>query len=300
MKPSDYELKSLREIHEWKKPKTGWVSAFFHAVDWPFAKAGEALINTPLLGELVGQTLSKVTHLLNHVAQWSVRPESIFATLRKDGHTHIQTLQDIQSLDLEQIDKSIAWINVKYESLAAAEGTGAGFAGLPGIPVDIVALMSLNLRAVAEYATYYGFDIKHPEERLFAISILALASSPTDAAKVAAMAQLVKIAQDTAQKKVWSEMQKRGLMHVIETLATTLGVRLTRAKLAQILPVAGAVVGGGFNVYFTNKITHAAYFLYRERFLAAKYGADVIAASVNPAEDLNPHYLEVNESLGRT
>ena len=31
--------------------------------------------------------------------------------------------------------------------------------GLLGIPPDVVALITLNLRAVGEYATYYGFDV---------------------------------------------------------------------------------------------------------------------------------------------
>ena len=41
----------------------------------------------------------------------------------------------------------------------------------------------LNLRAIGEYATYYGFDIGRQEERLFALNVLGLASSPSDAAK---------------------------------------------------------------------------------------------------------------------
>jgi hypothetical protein len=53
-------------------------------------------------------------------------------------------------------------------------------------------------------------------------------------------------------------------------------MRLTKAKLAEVIPGAGAVIGGGFNAYFTAKVCDAAYFLYRERFLAEKYGADVI------------------------
>lgn len=48
----------------------------------------------------------------------------------------------------------------------------------PGIPPDIIALITLNQRAIGEYATYYGFDISSQQERLFSLNILGLASSP--------------------------------------------------------------------------------------------------------------------------
>jgi len=42
--------------------------------------------------------------------------------------------------------------------------------------------------------------------------------------------------------------------------------------MAQIVPVTGAVVGSGFNAYYTSKVCDAAFNLYRERFLLRKYG----------------------------
>jgi len=57
------------------------------------------------------------------------------------------------------------------------------------------------------------------------------------------------------------------------------------------------VVGGGFNSYFTSKVCDAAYFLYRERFLAEKYGADVIDVAVRPAKEYDPGYPEEGEVI---
>lgn len=125
---------------------------------------------------------------------------------------------------------------------------------MPGIPPDLVALISLNLRAIGEYATYYGFNVHSQEERLFAMNVLGFASSPTDASKDLAMAQLVRIAQDVAKKRTWKELEKHAFARVIQQIAKALGVRLTKAKLAQIIPAAGAVVGGGFNAYFTSML----------------------------------------------
>ncbi|MFY0567245.1 hypothetical protein ACN28E_25885 [Archangium lansingense] len=56
--------------------------------------------------------------------------------------------------------------------------------------------------------------------------------------------------------------------------------------------MAGAAIGGGFNAYHTSKVCDAACFLYRERFFARKYGADIIEETVEeaPAEDFGEGY----------
>jgi len=77
----------------------------------------------------------------------------------------------------------IGWLAAKYKGAALVEGAATRAAGLLGIPPNIVALLTLNLRAIGEYATFCGFDISRQEERLFAMNVLGLASSPTDASK---------------------------------------------------------------------------------------------------------------------
>jgi len=183
------------------------------------------------------------------------------------------------------VDRVVGYLGTKYKALAAAEGAAAGALGLPAIPVDIVALVTLNLRAIGECATYYGFDVATPHERLFAMNLLGLASSPSDSSKALAMAQLVKIAQDVAKKKAWRELQKHAFVQVIQQIAKALGIRLTKAKLAQIVPATGAAVGAGFNAYFTAKVCEAAYQMYRARFLAEKYGADVLGETQEDADE---------------
>ena len=46
-------------------------------------------------------------------------------------------------------------------------------------------------------------------------------------------------------------------------------------------------IGGGFNAYYTAKVCDAAYFLYRERFLARKYGPEIIEASAHAGPDVD-------------
>lgn len=90
---------------------------------------------------------------------------------------------------------------------------------------------------------------------------------------------------------------KSVFVKIIQEIAKSLGIRLTKAKLAQTIPAVGAIVGGGFNAYFTMKVCDAAFYLYRERFLAHKYGPEVIEVTVKPAADYDPHYEEASQTV---
>jgi hypothetical protein len=287
---SIYETEAIASIHEWKNPETGWFGKAMEVINWPLEKAGNLITEVPGVDWVVEKALGGLVGLLNDLAHWSVRPDAIYEEYRKAGFEHIKIFKDIFSLDLEDADRVNGWLSAKYKTLATTEGAAAGYVGLPGIAPDIIALITLNQRAIGEYATYYGFDISSQQERLFALNILGLASSPNDAAKQVAMAQLVKIAQDVAKKKVWKELEQHSFVRIMQIIARSLSIRLTKAKLAQIVPVTGALVGGGFNAYYTSKVCDAAFYLYRERFLAEKYGAEIIEVTVNPANDLEPDY----------
>lgn len=294
---STYEKHALKEIHNWKNPEIGWFGQAMKIINQPLDKAGDLLLDTPGVGFAIRKSIEGLTSICNDAAQWSVRPEAIFEEFRSAGHGDVKNHKDLIQLDLEDIDKVVGWLAAKYKGIALVEGAGTGTLGLPGIAIDIPALIALNLRAIGEYAAYYGFDSSRQEERLFAFNVLGLASSPTDASKALAMAQLVKIAQDIAKKSTWKQLEKSVFVQIIKEICKSLGIRLTKAKLAQAVPLMGAAVGGGFNTYFTMKVCDAAFYLYRERFLAQKYGGAVIEVTVPPAPDLDPHYPEADINI---
>ncbi len=293
--PSVYEQQALVEIREWKNPTPGWFGKATASLGNPLDKAGDLLMETPGLGWVIEKSLSGLVSVANDVAQWTVNPAAIQEKFRNAGHPEVQGRSEIKKLSLEDVDQVAGWLAAKYKGLALVEGAAAGSIGAPGIPPDIIALVTFNLRAIGEYATYYGFDVSTRQEQMFALNVLGFASSSSDSAKGVAMSQLVKIAKDVAGKKTWKDLQKHTIVKMIQQIAKALGIRLTKAKLAQIVPVMGAIVGGGFNVYYTSKVCDAAYFLYRERFLAAKYGADAIAGTA--ASELSGEYPESYEPV---
>lgn len=288
MKLTDYDKNALQQIHVWKNPQRGFLAKSFELISKPLNSAGELVLSTPVVGEAIQSSVQGLVGVCNDAALWSVRPEAIFEEFRNDGHVHINHYEDIETLRLEDIDKTVGWLAAKYKGIALAEGAGTGMIGIAGMAIDIPTLITLNLRAIGEYATYYGFDITRQEERLFAFNILGLSSASSTMAKNVAMAQLVKISQQVAKKVTWEQLEKQVFVQIIKQIANSLGIRLTKAKLAQMIPVAGAAVGGGYNSYFTSNVCEAAYHLYRERFLAVKYDPSVIDLTVKPAEDFFP------------
>ncbi len=272
MAPSSYEQRARAEIEKWKNPKTGWMARAARAIGKPFDFAGNIVMNAPYVGAVIEKAVGGLVSVTNDVAQWSVRPEAIVGEYRERGHRAIADLGAIRSLDLEHVDGTIGWLGAKYKGLAGAgRRSHRGWPELPGIAPDIVALVTLNLRAIGEYGTYCGFDMTTQQERLYAMNMLGLASSPTDAAKANWMAQLAKIASDVARRKTWKDLERHAFVKLMQKIAQALGVRLTKAKLAQMVPMAGAAVGAGFNAYFTSKVCDCSYYLFRERFLDAKY-----------------------------
>jgi hypothetical protein len=290
MSPSQYEKSAIMSIHAWRNPpKSFWISAGA-VVSAPFDFVAERAMKIPGLEHALERSVGGVLSLLTDASALTVRTGAIFA----EFDPPIAGLAEIHPLDLEHADRPIGYLAAKYKALAMAEGAASGSASLLGpvvggaaILADVTALVSLNLRAVGEYATYYGFDITRQEERLYMLNVLGLASAPSDAAKAVVMAQLVRIAREVAQRKVWQQLEQHLFVQIVKQIAKALAIRLTKAKLAQVIPAAGAAFGGGFNAYYTAKVCDAAYFLYRERFLARKYGPEIIEASAHAGPDVD-------------
>lgn len=288
---SDYEKRALAQIHAWKNPEQTWFDTAMVYVNKPLALVGQAADKIPGFSETCSKAMNGVVGLVNDASQWSVRPAAILDDLSAISKQSITRLDQVPLLDLEVVDRSIGWLDTKYEGIALVEGAAAGGAAtinpmlaLATIPADLVALLAMNLRAIGEYGTYCGFDMSSQEERLFSLNILALASSTTDGGKQAALSHLVKIAQEVAKKKTWEQLEKSVFVKAVQSIAKALSINLTKAKLANVIPFAGAAISGGFNAYYTDKVCKAAFYLYRERFLAMKYGSQEIEVTVKPAE----------------
>lgn len=275
MTPNAYEQRVLLEIDRFKNPKRGLFAGLSDITAAPLEKMSEYASQTAV-GKAVTGAVSGVVSLLNDGASWSVRQEAIFSEFRKDGHHSVRTFEDIRKLDLEDVDKTVGYLAAKYKSVAFVEGGVTGVLGAPGIAADVPAVIGLALRACNEYAAYYGFNPEIQAERAFVMNVLSAASSPTNLAKQAAMTEVTRISVMIGQRKTWQELEKILSVQLIRRIAEALGIRLTKGKLGQIIPLFGAAVGAGYNAWYVSQVAETASVFYRERFLIEKYGVQIV------------------------
>jgi hypothetical protein len=275
---SEYERNVLQEIAAWKAPSTAWYSKYSDRASLMWNDMTDLARRIPGIEWTIENVVTGLLDLTNEITQDSVWSDAVFKEYRTLGHD-VGGHSDILALDLQHVDTATDGLKTKYTALAAAEGTATGLAGLAGIVPDLVALVSLNLRAAGEYATYCGFDVNNPEERLYALDMLNFVAEPSNKAKDVTLAPAVKAASRAARIQSMQTLEQMGLSTAIERAARALGLKLTGAKMAQVVPVTGAVIGGGFNAYYTAKVCTTARHLYRERFLVEKYGEDAVLGS---------------------
>lgn len=269
--PSPYERRSYAEIQLWKTPDMGWFGRAVDRVNGAVHSMTDLVRKVPGVEWTIDNVVSGLLRLTNEMVQDSVQAQRIYEAYREAGYP-VFGKDDIATLDLEAVDTALRGLDTKYRALAAVEGAAAGYAGAAGIVPDIVALVALNLRAAGEYAAYCGFDISDPVERLYALNVLNGVSAPSDVAKQISLTPVIRVSRRMAREGAALAMEQFALTRAIQNAARALGARLTAAKMAQVVPVTGAVVGSGFNAYYTSKVCDSAFNLYRERFLLQKYG----------------------------
>jgi len=269
--PSPYERTALDEIEAWRNPPESWFSSARDQASAAWSGVTDLVHKIPGVDWTMENVVSGLLELTNEITQDSVWTDAVVKDFHARGHV-IKHLSEVYSLDLEEIDGAAHGLDKKYVGLAAIEGAATGVAGAAGIVPDLIALVSINLRAAGEYASYCGFDIKAPEERLFALEILDRVAQPSNNSKRVTIAPVVRTASRVARQTGSQVLEQVGIGNALEAITRRLGISLTEKKLAQMVPVTGAFIGGGLNYLYTTNVCQTARFLYRERFLEAKYG----------------------------
>jgi EcsC protein family len=129
-------------------------------------------------------------------------------------------------------------------------------------------------RIVAVVAAHYGYDVRKPDEQVFACGVLAYSSATGSAEKAASLASLSRLTQQMMRRATWNQLNQHQLVNVVRQVFAALGFRLTKGKLAQAVPVIGVAVNGGLNAWFVQKTFERAQRAYRLRFLSEKYHLD--------------------------
>lgn len=170
------------------------------------------------------------------------------------------TKKPLRDLSLEERDK-IAYKKIKlFKKTAMLEGAGTGAGGLLIGLSDFPLLLSIKLKLLYEVASVYGFDTKDYKERLYILYIFQLAFSSQEYVnkvfkKVEAWDDFEDILSDDINEFNWKEFQQEYRDYI------------DIAKLLQLVPGIGAIVGAYVNNKLVDKLGEYAIHCYHMRIL---------------------------------
>lgn len=183
-------------------------------------------------------------------------------------------IDEFEELTLEQLDKLAEEYSTTNQILSLLEGAGMGLGGLLFIAADIPALITINLRLLVQMAYIYGIDESGISEREFILNIMMLASAD-EKDRQGIFWKLDQQAKNSVQAAILGVQLPE---HIIEEVmrkmvgtAHRIALKLTHAKLLQLLPLVGIAIGAGGNYAFSREITTYGMMVMRKRWLMKKY-----------------------------
>jgi len=260
---SGKEAQAYDEIRAFKKPDVGIKQWATEAVSGRLKSLAEYLEDSPP-GDAIDTASAALLEIINDVSIWSVRESKIWEEFQ-DANLDVAGIEDIEKLSLEAIEEVLGRLSLKYRVAALVQGMSVGSFGLVGVLAGLPSIIAMSLRAIAEYATYYGFDVTSKSERPYVLMILAVAAASGEARQ-----DLLKQVEDYGVS-VEDGGEKRAAMPSTSEVVDHLAVRLVRGKMSQTIPLAGALIGASFNQAFVKHVCESAQQLLRERWLIRRY-----------------------------
>lgn len=162
------------------------------------------------------------------------------------------TLQEREVLVREKIDF--------YKKTAAAEGAGTGAGGIFLGLADFPLLLSIKFKLLFDIALLYGFNVGELRERIYLLYIFQLAFSSEK--------RRVEVYQHLLHWDEWVKKYPVTMDHVDwRTFQQEYRDYIDLAKMLQLMPGIGAVVGAVANYRLLDKLGETAMNCYRMRIL---------------------------------
>lgn len=237
-----YERKIFAELSKWQKKITRKPSL------------------TNRMARSVQQRVNKIIPEKAHQAITTTIKQMTRAVLFGARETTISPTKDMSLLKREQ---TILEKIESYKRTAAAEG---GLTGLGGILLglaDFPLLLAIKIKLLFEIAALYGHDINDFKERLYILFIFQLAFSSQENRRevykhLENWQEITSTIPEDIHQFDWRTFQQEYRDYI------------DLAKMAQLLPVVGAVVGLVVNYRLINQLGEAAMNAYRMRWKMEK------------------------------
>ncbi len=257
-----YEKKQVAKIKAWKKEEPGVVSKTFGVIVEPLAWLVRKVVPEAAIRGALDAS--------NAAAKWLTDTEDI----RKEAGC-LHNIEELQEKDLAISDKLADAVHTWAIGMGTLEGVATGTIGLPGIAIDVPAIITLALRTIHKIGVCYGFEAVNEDDNRFVYGIMSASSANSVEEKLAALAALRSV-QVTLAKTTWKRMtiiaaekplSKEGGILALKNLAKQLGVNLTKRKALVAIPFIGAAVGGSVNAWYIKELGWAARRAFQERWL---------------------------------
>ena len=237
-----YEEQMQKELKAWQKRMRSNPSLFDR-----FSKRMQVKVNSYIP--------EKVHQAITAAIKQMVRGVLFGATYSTKEQPVDQSLLDVETTVLRRINF--------YKSAAAAEGGVTGAGGILLGFVDFPVLLGMKIKLLFEIASLYGYSIKDYKERLFILHIFQLAfSSQQHRSKI--FEQIIdwdkkkQMLPDDINQFAWREFQQEYRDYI------------DLAKMAQLIPGIGAVIGFVVNYRLVKKLGYTAMNAYRMRHFEKK------------------------------
>ncbi|WP_420582435.1 EcsC family protein [Reichenbachiella sp.] len=241
---SKYEEKIARELAEWQVTMQRTPSVSNAAIRKVQTKINSLLPNR--LHKVITKVIKELTRAVLFGADFTTKPV-----------TEVRSMMDIEDQVRDKINK--------YTSTATAEGAITGFGGFVSGLADFPLWLSIKMKMLFDIAASYGVDTKDYKERLFILYVFQLAfSSQKRRNEIYLIVSNWEVQKDKLPKDInafdWQSFQQEYRDH------------LDLAKLLQLIPGVGAVVGAYVNHKLTNRLGKTAMNAYRMRRLNIENG----------------------------
>jgi hypothetical protein len=265
-----YETQALKEAEDFFLASgDGLLGRVSRTLFKPIEVMTERLIPDKVM-EAAGHAVEGILKGIATLSDRTVSTERVLEGAR--AHVEVDTLQELSGQPLQILDELSQAQLGEHGTIALLEGAGCGVGGAALLAADIPLLLGVTLRAVRHVGASYGVDPQAPGEGVIAFKVFELACGGTRD-RYAQLLELEALQDELdglePQKRAEKAAVLASLIVTREAVKRLVSLLLSR-KIFQAVPVAGAVVGAGFNYLFVQDVGEVARQVYRRRWLAHK------------------------------
>jgi hypothetical protein len=187
------------------------------------------------------------------------------------GAKYITPEASAETNDLKQKEEKVLKRISAYKHTAAAEGGITGAGGFLLALAEFPILLGIKLKLLFDIASLYGYSVKDYKERIYILHIFQLAFSSQQHRKEVYLKMIDwKLKKQDLPDDI-NEFDWRGLQQEYRDY-------IDLAKMAQLIPGIGAVVGYVVNFRLVKKLGLTAMNAYRMRWFEEKRNTQKITA----------------------